>query len=60
MKKILLIGSGNLATHLALKIDKKKYLITQVFSRNIDNAKHLANKIGSDWTIDPKKIKKPT
>ena len=58
MKKILLIGSGNLATHLALKIDKKKYLITQVFSRNIDNAKHIANKIGSDWTIDPKKIKK--
>tara|TARA_B110000116_G_scaffold200343_1_gene175260 strand:+ start:9415 stop:10179 length:765 start_codon:yes stop_codon:yes gene_type:complete len=58
MKKILLIGSGNLATHLALKIDKKKYLITQVFSRNIDNAKNLANKIQSDWTIDPKKIKK--
>jgi len=58
MKKILLVGSGNLATHLALNINKKEYLINQVYSPNKTNAKDLSNKIKSEWTSDPKEIKK--
>ena len=58
MKNILLIGSGNIATHLALSIDKEKYHIVQVFGRSKDNTQSLAKKINSDWTIDHKKIKK--
>jgi predicted short-subunit dehydrogenase-like oxidoreductase (DUF2520 family) len=57
MKKILLIGSGNIATHLALKMNRQEYHISQVFSRNLAEAKFLANKIECDWTVDPKKIK---
>jgi len=58
MKSILLIGSGNIATHLALNIDIEKYHIVQIFGRSKVNTKSLAKKINSDWTIDPKKIKK--
>ena len=58
MKNILLIGSGNIATHLALNIDKEKYNIVQVFGRSIENTELLANKINSDWTIDASKIEK--
>ena len=58
MKNILLIGSGNIATHLALNIDKEKYHIVQVFGRSKENTELLANKINSDWTIDASKIEK--
>lgn len=58
MKNILLIGSGNIATHLALNIDKEKYHIVQVFGRSKKNTESLAKKINSDWTIDVSKIEK--
>ena len=58
MKNILLIGSGNIATHLALNIDKEKYHIVQVFGRSKENTESLAKKINSDWTIDVSKIEK--
>ena len=57
MKKILLVGSGNLATNLALNINKKGYLINQIYSPNKTNAKNLAKKIKSEWTSNPKEIK---
>ena len=57
MKKILLVGSGNLATNLALNINKKGYLISQIYSPNKTNAKNLAKKIKSEWTSNPKEIK---
>ena len=58
MKNILLIGSGNIATHLALNLDKEKYNIAQVFGRSKENTELLAKKINSDWTIDCSKIEK--
>ncbi len=56
MKKILLVGSGNVATHLAQNIDNKKYTINQIFSRSKSNAKNLIELLNCYWTNDPKKI----
>ena len=56
MKKILLVGSGNVATHLAQNIDNKKYIINQIFSRCESNAKNLIELLNCHWTNDPKKI----
>jgi predicted short-subunit dehydrogenase-like oxidoreductase (DUF2520 family) len=58
IKKILLVGSGNVATHLGINLKKNNYIIEQVFSRNLDNAKDLAQKVGSDYTNKPKNIAK--
>ena len=58
MKKILLVGSGNVATHLAKNIDNKNYCINQVFSRSKENAKKLIEFLGCNWTNNPKKILK--
>ena len=56
IKKILLVGSGNVATHLAINLKRKNYNIQQVFSRSIENAKDLAKKVDSDYTDNPKNI----
>jgi len=59
IKKILLVGSGNVATHLGINLKRNNYIIEQVFSRNIDNAKDLAQKVDSDYTDNPKNIIEP-
>ena len=56
MKKILLVGSENVATHLAQNIDNKKYIINQIFSRCESNAKNLIELLKCHWTNDPIKI----
>ena len=56
IKKILLVGSGNVATHLAINLKSKNYNIQQVFSRSIENAKDLAKKVDSHYTNNPKNI----
>ena len=56
IKKILLVGSGNVASHIALNLDSKKYCIHQIFSRSEDNAKNLKNILNCQWTNNPKKI----
>ena len=56
IKKILLVGSGNVATHLAINLKSKNYNIQQVFSRSIENAKDLAKKVDSDYTNKPENI----
>ena len=56
MKKILLVGSGNVATHLAQNIDNKKYIINQIFSRCESKAKDLIELLNCHWSNDPKKI----
>jgi len=42
LKKIVLIGSGNVATHLAKQFAEKGFVIRQVYSRTIENARFLA------------------
>jgi len=45
---IVLLGSGNVATNLALALKTAGYNIVQVFSPNLVNAKELAKKVNSD------------
>ena len=43
--KITIIGSGNVGTHLTKRLFEKGHTIVQVFSRNIENAKKLAQQV---------------
>ena len=45
--KITLIGAGNVATHLGLRLVECGHSIEQVFSRNIQNAKKLAHSLNA-------------
>ena len=58
MKKIILIGSGNVATQLGLSLKENGFSIIQVWSKNIKNAKILANKINCEFTDSINKLKK--
>ncbi|MFW0716709.1 Rossmann-like and DUF2520 domain-containing protein [Pedobacter sp. N23S346] len=46
--KIVLLGSGNIATHLAQALVAKGEEIVQVFSRNLNHAKLLADVVGGE------------
>ena len=56
MKNIILIGSGNVATHLGLSLFSKGYNIKQVWSKHLTNAKSLASKLNSTATNNLKNI----
>jgi len=47
MKKIVIIGAGNMATHLAEVFFSKGFVISQIYSRTQDNADILANKVAA-------------
>ena len=49
MKKtnISIVGSGNVATHLALALNAAGHTIVQVFSREYDHASLLASRVGA-------------
>lgn len=46
-RKIAILGSGNVATHLALALYRKGNDIVQVYSRHLHNAEMLADRVGS-------------
>ena len=50
MKNIILIGSGNVATHLGIALKNEGYNILQVWSMQVDNAKFLADKLDCKFT----------
>ena len=50
--EVVLIGSGNVATHLGLALKAKGVTISQVYSRNVLNAELLAKKLDSSFTTD--------
>ena len=52
MKNIILVGSGNVATHLGIALQNCNYKIVQVYSRSIKNAKKLAQRLNTDFTND--------
>ena len=54
--KITFIGSGNVATHLAQLFFEKGHHIEQIYSRNVENAEILANKVNAGFTNDLKQI----
>ncbi len=49
---IVLLGSGNVATHLGRAFKMAGQTIVQVWSRDIDHAKELADTIGSEAVSD--------
>jgi predicted short-subunit dehydrogenase-like oxidoreductase (DUF2520 family) len=60
---ISFIGAGNLAWHLAPALDNTEYAVKEVFSRNIENASALIEKLYEatpkatlDFSISPSKI----
>jgi len=53
---IVLIGAGNVATHLAAAFKDTGRRIIQVYSRNEASAKQLAENIGVSWCCDLKDI----
>jgi predicted short-subunit dehydrogenase-like oxidoreductase (DUF2520 family) len=55
LQKIVLIGSGNLATWLSEALNGKREII-QVYSKKVAHAKKLAKKIGCSYTNDLKEI----
>lgn len=46
--RIVFIGSGNVATHLSLALQRSGYNIVQIYSRTIGNARCLAEKINAE------------
>lgn len=46
--KIVFIGSGNVATHMATALEVSGCEILQVYSRTIDNARRLASRVGAE------------
>jgi len=50
--KAVFIGSGNVATHLALALQAKGVTISQVYSRTQKNAATLADKLNTSYTTD--------
>ena len=55
MKRVVMIGSGNVATSLALAL-KDKCEIVQVYSRTLANAESLAERVGALATNDLKAL----
>ncbi|RNC66991.1 Rossmann-like and DUF2520 domain-containing protein [Proteiniphilum sp. X52] len=46
--KVVFIGSGNVATHMALALKEAGNAIVQVYSRTLENAKLLADRVGAE------------
>ena len=54
--EVVIIGSGNVATHLGLALKNKGITIKQVYSKNPVNAETLATKLDTTSTSDIAKI----
>ncbi|WP_316827662.1 Rossmann-like and DUF2520 domain-containing protein [Pedobacter miscanthi] len=50
--KIVLLGSGNVATHLAKALNSEGQDLVQVYSQNLDNAAALAHLVGANAVND--------
>lgn len=56
MQKIIIIGSGNVATHLAYKFNEIGFAISQVYSKTLANAELLANAVSAKAICSTKDI----
>lgn len=54
--RIIIIGAGNVASHLGNRLFEKGFQILQIFSRGKEKAKRLASKINADFTTDLNEI----
>ncbi len=56
MCKIVFIGSGNVATHLSLEMQKQGMDIVQIYSRNENNASILASRLKTEYVCNVESI----
>ena len=56
--KIVLIGAGNVATHLGIALQKAGCLRLQVYSRTEESASVLAARLSADYTVVPDEIRR--
>jgi predicted short-subunit dehydrogenase-like oxidoreductase (DUF2520 family) len=54
--KIVIIGAGNVATHLGIALKNSKHTIVQIYSKHKSSARKLANSLKCDYTNFPEKI----
>lgn len=52
MKNITFLGSGNVATHFSVELQKKGYNIIQIWSKTKKSAQELSSKLNCEWTIN--------
>lgn len=52
LKNIVLIGAGNVATHLGLALNKAGIKVLQVYSRTPESAERLASQLQTSFTIN--------
>lgn len=55
---IVFIGAGNLATNLAKALYRKGFRIVQVYSRTMESARTLAEKVEAEYTTDLQAVSK--
>lgn len=56
-KKIVIIGSGNVATHMAIALFTKEQTILQIYSRQLTHAEDLAKKVQAHAINDLKNLR---
>ncbi len=56
INQIVIIGSGNVATHLSLALKEVEKEILQVYSRTAANAKILAGNVEANFTTEPEEV----
>lgn len=56
MKRVVIIGSGNLAEALAQAVAASELELVQVFARNAARAEEVARLAASQWTTDPEQL----
>lgn len=57
-KKIVLIGAGNVATHLGRVLQQAGYEIAQVYSRTVESASALAATLSTGYTVSVEEIRR--
>jgi predicted short-subunit dehydrogenase-like oxidoreductase (DUF2520 family) len=54
--KIVLLGSGNVATHLGLALKRANHQVLQVYGRNEASVKKLAKKLSCPFTVNSQQV----
>lgn len=52
MKRVVIVGAGNVATHLGRALQNKNFVVSQIFSRTENSATQLASDLGVPFTTD--------
>lgn len=56
MKRVVIVGSGNLAEALARAVAESDLELVQIFARNAERARAIGEMTGAGWTTDPGRL----